>query len=86
MFEEYPKCAKLRDGQEVILRLMVREDEQKLVEFFRRLPPEDRLFLKDDVTDPEVILRWTENLDYTHVRRCIATVTGGPPMSARSAW
>ena len=67
MFEEYPKRAKLRDGQEITLRLMVREDEEKLLEFFRRMPPEDRLFLKDDVTDPKVIQTWAEKLDYSHV-------------------
>ena len=67
MFEEYPKRATLRDGQEIILRLMVREDDKKLLEFFRRLPPEDRLFLKDDVTDAKLIQTWAENLDYSHV-------------------
>jgi len=67
MLEDYPKRAILRGGQEVILRPMVREDEQKLLEFFQRLPPEDRLFLKDDVTNPNVIHTWAENLDYNRV-------------------
>jgi len=67
MFEDYPKHAKLRDGREITLRPMVREDEEALLDFFRRLPPEDRLFLKDDVTDPNVIKAWAENLDYEKV-------------------
>ncbi|MBM3333497.1 GNAT family N-acetyltransferase [Candidatus Sumerlaeota bacterium] len=67
MFEEYPKHATLRNGQTVTLRLMAREDEEKLLEFFRRLPPEDRLFLKDDVTDQKVVHSWAENLDYKRV-------------------
>jgi RimJ/RimL family protein N-acetyltransferase len=67
MFEDYPKRATLRDGTVVTFRPMVREDEQKLYEFFQRLRPQDRLFLKDDVTDPKVIHSWAENLDYNRV-------------------
>jgi RimJ/RimL family protein N-acetyltransferase len=67
MLEEYPKHAKLRDGQEITLRQMEPSDEQALLEFFRRLPPEDRMFLKDDVTNPEVIHEWAENLDFERV-------------------
>lgn len=67
MFEDYPKHATLRGGQVITLRPMVREDEEKLLDFFRRLPPEDRLFLKDDVTDPNVIKQWAENINYDRV-------------------
>jgi len=67
MFEDYPKHAALRNGQTITLRPMVREDEEKLLGFFRRLAPEDRLFLKDDVTDQKVVHSWAENLDYGRV-------------------
>jgi RimJ/RimL family protein N-acetyltransferase len=67
MFEDYPKKTTLRNGTVVALRPMVREDEHELLAFFRRLPPEDRLFLKDDVTDLKVIHSWAENLDYNRV-------------------
>ena len=67
MLEDYPKHATLRSGQTITLRPMVREDEEELHDFFRRLAPEDRLFLKDDVTDPKVIHSWAESLDYNRV-------------------
>jgi len=76
MFEDYPKTATVRNGTVIALRPMVREDEAKLLDFFRRLPPEDRLFLKDDVTDPKVIHTWAENLDYHRVIPILAEHEG----------
>jgi RimJ/RimL family protein N-acetyltransferase len=67
MFEDYPKQATLRNGLQVVLRPMVCDDEKKLLDFFRRLPPEDRHYLKDDVTDEKVIHEWATNLDYGRV-------------------
>ena len=67
MLRDYPKEVTLRSGEKVILRPMVKEDEKKLLDFFKRLPEEDRLFLRDDVTDPTVIASWAENLNYEHV-------------------
>ena len=48
----FPKLVTLRDRTVVTLRPMVREDKSELLAFFRRLPPEDCQFLKDDVTRP----------------------------------
>ena len=76
ILSDYPKRATLHDGHVVTLRPMVREDEQKLLEFFRRLPPEDRLFLKDDVTRPDVIHAWVEHLDYNRVIPILAECEG----------
>lgn len=52
---EYPKRTTLKDGTELTLRPLRKEDQQALYEYFMRMPPEDRMGLKDDVTDPEVI-------------------------------
>jgi RimJ/RimL family protein N-acetyltransferase len=74
--EEYPKALKLKDGTTVRMRLMSPDDLPKLLEFFRSLPEEDRLFLKDDVTNPEVIERWIRELDYDRVLPVLAEVEG----------
>jgi hypothetical protein len=58
MLRDYPKEVTIKSGEKVILRPMVKEDEQKLLKFFLGLPEEDRLFLKNDVTDPKVIESW----------------------------
>jgi RimJ/RimL family protein N-acetyltransferase len=67
MFKEYPKQVKLRDGSKIVLRPVVREDEQALAKFFKGLSAEDRLYLRDDVADPDVIHGWMENLDFDRV-------------------
>ena len=74
MLENYPKEAVLKDGEKIILRPMVKEDEQKLLAFFSRLSEKDRLFLRDNVTDPRVIKSWVDNLDYEHVLPILAEI------------
>jgi len=64
ILEEYPKTVSLKDGTSVVFRPMVREDEGSLLEFFSSLSTTDRLYLRDDVTNPEIIRSWAENVDY----------------------
>jgi len=63
----YPKLLPLRDGEKVEVRPMTPGDEGALLDFFRRLPAEDRFYLKDDVTAPGVIAGWVRDLDYERV-------------------
>ena len=63
----FPQKAVLKDGTEVVLRLMVPDDEEKLLRFFRSIPDEDRLYLAEDVTNRAVIRRWVQELDYDRV-------------------
>ena len=72
MLQGYPKQVALKNGQQVTLRPMVREDEKDLLQFFQGLPLEDRQFLKDDVTDPKVIEAWAKNLDYERILPILA--------------
>jgi len=72
--EAYPKIVRLKDGSKATLRPMVKEDVQKLLAFFRKLPEEDRLFLKEDVTDEKVIQQWADELDYDKVFPVLAEV------------
>ncbi|MCS7212734.1 MAG: GNAT family N-acetyltransferase [Candidatus Calescibacterium sp.] len=61
---DYPKQFSTKDGRAVIVRPMVKDDADKLFEFFSGLEKEDKLFLRDDVSRPEVTRRWAENLNY----------------------
>jgi RimJ/RimL family protein N-acetyltransferase len=74
MLRDYPKEVILKSGEKVILRPMVKEDEQRLLDFFLRLPEKDRLFLKNDVTDPDVIKAWAQNINYEHVIPILAEI------------
>jgi hypothetical protein len=53
--EAYPKTVMLGDGTAVILRPLAKEDKVSLLDFFRRVPAEERHYLKEDVTSLEVI-------------------------------
>ena len=61
------KKGTLKDGIEVILRPMVKTDRKALEEFFARLTPSVLQYVRNDVTDPKVIDRWFDQLDYDHV-------------------
>jgi acetyltransferase len=73
---EYPKKTTLKDGTVLTLRPLRKEDQQALHEYFLRMPPEDRMGLKDDVTDLEVIEHWIYDLDYDVVLPVLALDDG----------
>lgn len=72
MFESYPKEILIKDGTPIIIRPVVKEDEERLNEFFARIPLEERWFLRDDISDPQVMRDWIEHLDYQRVIPLIA--------------
>ncbi len=53
--EDILKQEELEDGTLVTLRLMEARDAERVQEFFAQLSPDDRLFLKYDLTRPEVM-------------------------------
>jgi L-amino acid N-acyltransferase YncA len=73
---EYPKSITLKDGTELKIRPLRKEDEKALHDYFLRLSQEDRIRLKDDVTDPKVIENWIYNLDYDVILPLIALDNG----------
>jgi len=60
---KYPKAIKLPDGTAVEIRLMTGDDATAILNFAQALPPEDLLFLRVDLTQPEVIDDWVANLE-----------------------
>jgi len=68
----YPKTILLGDGTELKLRPLVEEDKLRLLDFFRRIPEEERYYLKENVTSPEVIQGWTTNIDFGRVVPVVA--------------
>ena len=76
MLSVYPKKVRLQSGTGVTIRPMVEEDADKLYAFFSRVPREDRLFLRDDVSIRDVIDSWTQELDYEKVLPLVAEVGG----------
>ena len=70
----YPAIYHTPAGTSLTLRPMLPTDKEALLDFFRRIAPEDRLYLKDDVTSPAVIARWAETLDYRRVLPLLALI------------
>jgi L-amino acid N-acyltransferase YncA len=60
---DYPRETKLPDGGSVDVRLMSADDRDAILAFARSLPEEDLLFLRVDLTEPDVIDDWIGNLD-----------------------
>ncbi len=67
---------KLRDGTTVLLRPMVKEDEEALYDFFTRLPVDLLIFLRHDVRDRKIVQDWAQNLNYDRVLPLLAFVEG----------
>jgi RimJ/RimL family protein N-acetyltransferase len=68
----YPIAVTLRDGTQVTLRVMEPKDGPGVLDFFRALPEEDRLFLRDDVTRPEWLDRFVRQIDYNRMVPLVA--------------
>ena len=72
----YPTIYLTEDRAQMTIRPMVPEDQEELLDFFRRIPQEDRFGLKEDVTDPKIMERWALTLDYTRVLPLLAILDG----------
>ena len=72
----FPLEVKLKDGRTAVIRLLEFENAQGLLDFYRALPPEDRLFLKDDVTTQPWLERYMQKVDFETFIPLIAEVDG----------
>jgi len=62
--EGFPVRLKTKGGgRQVTIRPMDPGDGPAVLEFYRGLPEEDRLFLRDDVTTPEWLERFVRSID-----------------------
>ena len=61
-FKNYPKTVALPDGAEIEFRLMSAGARKDILKFAQALPMEDLLFLRIDLTQPEVVEDWIENV------------------------
>lgn len=73
---DYPHTIKLDNNAEVSLRLMTPFDADRIVTFARSLPADDLLFLRMDITNPDVVAQWVHNLEAGRTVTVIAEVNG----------
>ncbi len=62
----------LKDGKEIIIRPLSSQDLDALMKFYRGLPPEDRRYLRVDVTNREVVSQRIKLAEEGLVHRLIA--------------
>jgi len=71
----YPREFQI-DDKAVTLRLMTPGDRDGMLAFARKLPPDDLLFLRMDITQPEAIDEWVSNLKAGRTHTVLAIVDG----------
>lgn len=62
--DKYPLDAKLRDGTAVVVRPVNRHDDARLQKFFLSVPDEERLFVKQPITDATLFRQWCRQPDF----------------------
>jgi GNAT superfamily N-acetyltransferase len=65
--QDLTKTGKLKDGTEVILRPMTRNDREPVGDFFDRMTPSVLQYVRNDVTNPKVLDQWFDQLNYDRV-------------------
>ena len=74
--ERYPREITLHNGVTLVFRPMDRDDVDRLWGFFQRIPPEDKMFFRQDVSRREVVQHWADTLDYDLVLPILALEGG----------
>lgn len=72
----YPRTVMLKDRREVELWPMTADDAETLLEFYRSLPPEDLLYLREDVTKPDSMTRWVDDIESEQCWHLLAACEG----------
>jgi RimJ/RimL family protein N-acetyltransferase len=72
----YPRTVVLKDQREVELWPMTADDAEALLDFYRSLPPEDLLYLREDVTKPESMTRWVDGIESEQCWHLLAACEG----------
>lgn len=70
----YPKEVELPNKRAIVIRPMHSDDDAALLDFFLRIPEEERFYLKEDVTSPGVVRQWVENINYSRALPLLAFV------------
>jgi L-amino acid N-acyltransferase YncA len=71
-----PRMETTRDGRSVTVRYMDRDDREAFLAFTKTLPDHDLLFLRTDITDPDVVDGWLDNIDQERTVTIIAETEG----------
>jgi RimJ/RimL family protein N-acetyltransferase len=71
----YPRHAKT-DAGEIEFRLMTRADETAVLEFAKKLPTHDLLFLPRNISEPKVLSAWINEIERGAIASLLAVKEG----------
>src|ERR1700749_1329079 len=71
----YPRRART-DAGEIEFRLMTRADEAAVLDFARKLPTHDLLFLPRNITEPKVLSAWIKEIERGVITSVLAIKDG----------
>jgi L-amino acid N-acyltransferase YncA len=74
--EGFPQELTLKDGSKVVVMSLEPAAAAGLLEFYRALPEEERMFLRDDVTKPEWLERFVAAVRHGEVVSLVAERNG----------
>jgi RimJ/RimL family protein N-acetyltransferase len=74
--QRYPKTITLKDGTHYVLRPSSKKDMDILWGFFQEIPDNDKLFLKDNIVEKDVVAAWCNSLNYESVLPLLALHDG----------
>ena len=64
----------LRDGARVLIRPLVPEDENALLNLFIPVPFEEQRFMRHNINDPKIVSHWARYPDYDKIFPLIAVI------------
>ena len=70
----YRQLVTLRDGARVLLRPLVAEDRQALIDLLTPISPDEKRFFRTNLNDPSIIGKWVDELDYDRVLPLVAVI------------
>ena len=76
VLRRFPVRATLNDESSVVIRPLTPDDKIELRRFFLRVPAEDRYYLNNNVTAPDVIREFTDGIDMERVVPLVAEADG----------
>lgn len=72
----YPRIEIVKDKREIELWPMTADDAPALLAFYRSLPSEDLLYLRENVTNPAAMDRWVDGIESGQVWHLLAGYRG----------
>lgn len=72
MLNKYPKKLVLKDDTRIIIRPIESSDKDILYEFFNNLPDNDKLSLRNNISNSRFLDQWIDNLDRGRIYTIVA--------------